>query len=96
MFCIVLYCSYCIVLFVLYINVMYMWRTPRLVLNALFDKTIKSRKLDVKDNYYPDGLPSRSDVTRSRKLGVKDNYYRSWWDPDGFPWYTGRQSNCMC
>ena len=57
------------------------------------DKTIKSRKLDLKDNCYPDGLPSRSDVTKSRKLGVKDNYYRAWWDPDGFPWYAGRQSS---
>ena len=30
---------YCIVLFVLYIYVMYMWRTPHLVLNALFGQS---------------------------------------------------------
>ena len=49
----------------------------------------------MKDNYYPDGLPSRSDVTKSRKLGVKDNYYRAWRDLDGFPWYAGNQTVCV-
>ena len=41
LYCIVLYCSYCIVLLVLYINVMYMWRNPRLVLNVLFGQSTK-------------------------------------------------------